>query len=349
MDRFESLTCPAPHATVDQVMLSHGGGGTSMHRLLEEVFCRAFQNAYLDQRHDAAALPVSPFRWAFTTDAFVVRPLFFPGGDIGSLAVYGTVNDLAMAGATPRYLSAAFILEEGFSLKDLQRIVASMQRAAAECGVNIVTGDTKVVDKGKGDGVYIATSGVGEIRHALDISPRAVRPGDAILVSGDLGRHGIAVIACREGLELEQSIESDCASLAAPALALLEAEVDVHCLRDMTRGGFASALNEIAGVASVGMQVDENAIPISEEVRGACELFGFDPLYVANEGRFAAIVSGNDVEKALAVLVKHAAGTVPAVVGRVTDNNPGRVVLTSAIGATRILDMLSGEQLPRIC
>jgi hydrogenase expression/formation protein HypE len=324
-----------------------------MHRLIEQVFLPAFGNPLLDTRHDAAVADLGGTRVAVTTDSYVVQPLFFPGGDIGSLAVNGTVNDLAMAGARPLYLTAGFILEEGLPMETLRRVVDSMRRAAEAAGVRIITGDTKVVDKGKGDGLFINTAGIGLVESARPIAPAQVRPGDAIILSGDLGRHGIAIMAVREGLEFETVIESDSVSVAPLVLALLAAGVDVRCLRDLTRGGLASALNEIAESAGVTMTIDERAIPVRDDVRGACELLGFDPLYVANEGRFVAFVASHDAERALAVMAAHPLGTDARVIGevgdRADDQSPAFVVMTSTIGARRIVDMLSGEQLPRIC
>jgi hydrogenase expression/formation protein HypE len=343
-----SPSCPTPIAQYERVLLAHGGGGRLMHQLLDRVFLSAFRNPWLETGHDAAVLAAGAARVAFTTDSYVVRPLFFPGGSIGTLAVNGTVNDLAMSGARPLGLSAGFIIEEGLAVETLQRVVASMQEAAAACGVPIVTGDTKVVDRGKGDGVYINTAGVGIVEHDLSIEPRSVREGDAIVLSGDIGRHGMAIMAVREGLEFESAIESDCAPLVEPVLAMVEAGVRVHCLRDITRGGLASALNEIASAARVGMTVEERRVPVREDVRGACEILGFDPMYVANEGRFIAFVPPSDAERAVEVLRRHAVAGDARVVGRVTAG-PGRVLLKSLLGATRVLDMLSGEQLPRIC
>jgi hydrogenase expression/formation protein HypE len=286
---------------------------------------------------------------AFTTDSYVVRPLFFPGGDIGSLAVNGTVNDLAMCGARPLYLSAGFILEEGLPMETLWRVTQSMRRAAAEAGVEIVTGDTKVVDQGKGDGIFINTAGVGVIERDLSISPASVRPGDAILLSGDIGRHGIAIMAAREGLSFESEITSDCAPLAGLVGALIEAGIEVHCMRDLTRGGLASALVEIAEAARVKINIDEIAIPVREDVRGACEILGFDPLYLANEGRCIAFVAPTDAERALAIMNSLPSGNGASIVGEVADVPSAVVTLKSRIGATRIVDMFAGEQLPRIC
>src|SRR5664279_907699 len=339
-----TVSCPVPITATPTVQMAHGSGGTIMHRLLDSVFLPAFANAALMAQHDSSALTINGTRLAFTTDSFVVRPLFFPGGDIGTLAINGTVNDLAMSGARPLYLSAGFILEEGLPLETLQRVVDSMQCAAEAAGVLIVTGDTKVVDKGKGDGLYINTAGIGVIEHNLTINPQSVHPGDAIILSGDVGRHGMAVMAVREGLEFESQIESDCAPLAAPVLSLLEAGIRVHCLRDLTRGGLASALVEIAQAAGLHIHIDEDAVPVCEDVRGACEILGLDPLYVANEGRFIAFVSTQAATETLAIL-----GDQARQIGVVSQSDDCLVTLKSTIGATRILDMLSGEQLPRIC
>jgi hydrogenase expression/formation protein HypE len=344
-----AASCPAPLGSTRTVSLAHGGGGRLMHQLLDRVFLSAFGNPILDARHDAAALDLGGARVAFTTDSYVVRPLFFPGGDIGTLAVNGTVNDLAMGGARPRYLSAGFILEEGLEIATLERIVASMQRAARDAGVQIVTGDTKVVDRGKGDGVFVNTAGVGIIEHDLDVRPASVRVGDAIILSGDIGRHGMAIMAVREGLEFESAIESDCASVAGPVLALLDAGIEVHCLRDLTRGGLASGLNEIAATAGVAASVDERRIPVREDVRGACEILGFDPLYVANEGRFVAFVRGDQADATVELLRAHDVSRDAAVIGRTTGGAAGVVTMRSLLGVSRVVDLLSGEQLPRIC
>ena len=339
-----TLSCPIPRIDNEKVLLAHGSGGRAMHHLLESVFMSAFANPVLALAHDGAALNINGARLAFTTDSYVVHPLFFPGGDIGMLAVNGTVNDLAMCGARPLFLSAGFILEEGLPMETLRRVVDSMKAAAATAGVQIVTGDTKVVDKGKGDGLFINTAGIGVIEHPLQIAPPHVRPGDAIIVNGDLGRHGMAIMAVREGLEFESLIESDCAPLAAPVLALLDAGIQVHCLRDLTRGGLASGLCEIAKTAHIHLHVEEAAVPVNEDVRGACEILGLDPMYVANEGRFVAFVRPGDAERTLEIL-----GGEARQIGVVGEGSDCLVTLKSAIGVTRILDMLSGEQLPRIC
>jgi hydrogenase expression/formation protein HypE len=344
-----SLSCPIPIDDYPHVLLAHGGGGTLMHQLIERMFLPAFRNPLLEARHDGAVLAPDGVRLAFTTDAYVVRPLCFPGGDIGSLAVNGTVNDLAMCGARPLCLSAAFILEEGLAMETLWRIVQSMRRAADAAGVPLVTGDTKVVDRGKGDGIFIATAGIGAISHHLTIAPASMRPGDAILLNGDIGRHGIAIMAVREGLEFEARIESDCAPLADLVGSLLRAGLEVHCLRDLTRGGLASALNEIAGAAHLGVSIDEGSIPVREDVRGACEILGFDPLYVANEGRFVCILPTGDAERALRIMRADPLGAGACLIGRVTEAASGPVTMRSRIGVSRVLDMLSGEQLPRIC
>ena len=344
-----NLVCPIPIGSYPTVLLAHGGGGRLMQQLIDHVFAPAFSNPALDARHDAAIVTVGSARLALTTDSYVVKPLFFPGGDIGSLAINGTVNDLAMAGARPLALSAGFILEEGLPIDTLTRVVASMRVAAAEAGVHIVTGDTKVVDRGKGDAVFINTAGIGVLEHDLTIGPAGVRHGDAVVLSGDIGRHGIAIMATREGLAFESAIESDCAPLVAPVLDLIAAGVQVHCLRDLTRGGLASALNEIATAGGCGISIDERAIPVREDVRGACELLGFDPLYVANEGRFVAFVPARQAETALNVLRRHAVSSGAVVIGAASDDPSRLVTIKTGIGASRVVDMLSGEQLPRIC
>ncbi len=343
------FSCPIPIADYPHVTLAHGGGGSLTHGLIEKMFAPAFSNPLLDARHDGAVFDVGGGRLALTTDSHVVSPLFFPGGDIGTLAVNGTVNDLAMCGARPLHLSVGFILEEGLAMETLWRVVQSMQCAARQAGVGIVTGDTKVVDKGKGDGVFINTSGVGVVEHALTIAPTQVEPGDAVLLSGDLGRHGIAVMAAREGLGLETTVESDCAPLAAMVLGLLEAGVAVHCLRDLTRGGLTSALVEIAQVAGAHIEIDERSIPLCAEVRSACELLGLDPLSVANEGRLIAFVPAAQAERALEIMRAHSPGEGAVRIGQVNASETGHVTMKTVIGTDRVITMLSGEQLPRIC
>jgi hydrogenase expression/formation protein HypE len=342
-------TCPIPISQYPQVMLAHGGGGQLTHQLIERLFMPAFANDALGARHDGARVDIEGCQLAFTTDSYVVRPLFFPGGDIGTLAINGTVNDLAMCGARPLYLSAGFILEEGLPMETLWRVVSSMKTAAAAGGVSLVTGDTKVVDRGKGDGLYVNTAGIGIVDYDRAIAPASVERGDAILLSGDIGRHGMAIMAVREGLQFESSIESDCAPLAEPVLALLDGGVEVHCLRDLTRGGLSSALVEIAEASGLHLHVGEADIPVREDVRGACEILGFDPMYVANEGRFVAFVNGRDAGRAVDILKRHAVCAGARVIGTVDDAPAGLVTIRSRIGATRVVDMLSGEQLPRIC
>jgi hydrogenase expression/formation protein HypE len=343
------IACPVPQDGGEVIRLAHGGGGRLMNELIARLFRKEFANAALGEEHDGAVLNVGSSRVAFTTDSYVVKPLVFPGGDIGSMAVNGTLNDLAMCGARPRWLSAGFIIEEGLQVAALERVVASMARAATEAGVRIVTGDTKVVDRGHGDGLFINTSGIGVIEHARVIAPRSVEPGDAVIVSGDLGRHGIAILSVREGLRFETTIASDCAALVRPVMALIEAGVDLHCLRDLTRGGLASALNEIAASAGVRVDIEETAVPVREDVRGACELLGLDPLHVACEGRFVAFVAERDAARALEILRGSEVARDAAIIGSVAARERGLVTLKSALGARRVLDMLSGEQLPRIC
>ncbi|MBM4125896.1 MAG: hydrogenase expression/formation protein HypE [Nitrospira sp.] len=342
-------SCPLPSSDKKTVQLAHGGGGRLMQELIQDIFVRAFHNPLLAPMHDGATWPVEKGTLAFTTDSYVVRPLFFPGGDIGSLAVHGTINDLAMCGAKPLYLSAGFILEEGLSLDVLQQVVNSMAKAAQAAGVSIVTGDTKVVDRGKGDGIFINTAGVGLVPSGVRIAPTLIQPGDAILVSGDLGSHGVAVLSVREGLTFAGNVESDSAPLHEVVGDLMGSGVDLHCMRDLTRGGLASALNELATAAKVGMSIDESAVPVLEPVRGACELLGLDPLYVANEGRFVAMVPESQAETALAVMRRHAVSSKAARIGVVTGRHAPPVILQTVLGTHRILDLLSGEQLPRIC
>jgi hydrogenase expression/formation protein HypE len=339
---------PLSHRT--EITVGHGGGGRLTQELIDRVFRPAFANPALEAQHDGALLRLPDGgRLAFTTDAHVVSPLFFPGGNIGTLAVNGTVNDLAMCGARPRWLSAGFILEEGFPIATLQRIVAAMQAAAAAAGVSIVTGDTKVVERGKGDGLYITTSGVGVIEGPRQVAPASIRAGDAVILSGDIGRHGMAIMATRAGLEFESAIESDCAPLAAPVQALLDAGLEIHCLRDLTRGGLATSLVELAESAKVAIAIDAAQVPVTELVQGACEILGLDPLYVANEGRFVCLLPAAQAERALAILRQTAPGGAPVLIGTVSAGPAGQVTQRSIIGSERIVDRLSGEQLPRIC
>ena len=342
-------TCPVPLSQYPHVLMAHGGGGKLMHQLIGKMFLSAFNNPLLETQHDSTVVEWTGKKLAFTTDSYVVRPIFFPGGDIGSMSVHGTVNDLAMSGARPLYLSSAFILEEGLPMETLWRVVCSMRDAAQHCGVQIITGDTKVVDKGKGDGLFINTAGIGIIEHEQTIAPQNVRPGDGVLVSGDLGRHGMAIMAVREGLAFESQIESDSAPVSDLVLELLRAGIEIHCLRDLTRGGLASALNEIAEAAGVKIAVEEKSVPVREDVHAACEMLGLDPLHVACEGRFVAFIAAKDVERALQILRGHAVGAASAMIGQVIESSAPLVTLKSAIGANRILDMPSGEQLPRIC
>ncbi|HKW02510.1 MAG TPA: hydrogenase expression/formation protein HypE [Vicinamibacterales bacterium] len=349
VDLSTGITCPVPVSSHTHVQLAHGGGGALTHQLIEQLFVPAFDNPALGARHDGALVQIAGATLAFTTDSYVVRPMFFPGGDIGTLAVNGTVNDLAMCGARPLFLSAGFILEEGLEMATLARVVSSMKAAASAAGVLLVTGDTKVVDRGKADGLYVNTAGVGAIEHSQVVAPASVRPGDVIVLSGDIGRHGMAVMGAREGLEFESAIESDCAPLAAPVLALLDDGIDVHCLRDLTRGGLATSLVEIAEASRCHLRIEEIAIRVREDVRGACEILGFDPLYVANEGRFVAIVPRGAADRTLRVLQAFDVTAGAAVIGVVSEAPAGLVTAGSRIGASRIIDMLTGEQLPRIC
>jgi hydrogenase expression/formation protein HypE len=345
-----TLSCPLPIVEHAAVQLAHGGGGRFMRNLIEGIFRPAFaDDGPVSPAHDSAVVEIAGGRLAMTTDTFVVRPLFFPGGDIGKLAVYGTVNDLAMSGARPLYLSAGFILEEGLPMDTLRCVVDSMAKAAREAGVRIITGDTKVVDRGKGDGIFINTAGIGLVPPGIDINPQRVGPGDVVLVSGDLGRHGMAVMSVREGLGFESELKSDCGSLAGLVEAMSAVGTDLHCLRDLTRGGLAAALNEIALDVHVGIDVEQTAIPVCEPVAAACEMLGLDPLYVANEGRLVAFVAAQSAERVLDILSRHPAAHGPAIIGRVTDSHPRCVEIRSSLGGGRILDLLSGEQMPRIC
>ena len=343
-----NLDCPL-QLPFDTIQMAHGGGGRIMHDLIESMLVPAFSNPALEARGDAAVLDLDGRTLAFTTDSFVVSPRSFPGGDIGELAVYGTVNDLACAGARPRFLSCALILEEGLALAELAHLVDSMRRAAVRCGVSIVTGDTKVVDRGKGDGVYINTAGIGLVPAGRRVGPKEVRPGDAVLVSGDLGRHGMAVLSVREGLAFDSPVVSDCAPVHLLAEALWTAGVEVHCLRDPTRGGLGAVLNEIALDSRLTLEVLEQEVPVSEPVASACELLGLDPLYLACEGRLVVFLPEPQAEAALAALRRLPEGAGAACIGHVLERGPAHVTLRTRLGTERILDLPSGAQQPRIC
>jgi hydrogenase expression/formation protein HypE len=341
--------CPIPISDYPTVLMAHGGGGKLTHQLIQKMFASLFDNEHLSALHDGAILALDGQRLAFSTDSYVVRPLFFPGGTIGELAVNGTVNDLAMCGARPLYLSCALIIEEGLPMEELWKVVVSMRDAATQAGVQLVTGDTKVVDKGKGDRLFINTSGIGIIPEGITIAPGRATPGDAIIVNGAIAEHGIAVMSVRDGLEFETPIESDTAALNGLTQKILEAGNDIHVLRDPTRGGVASVLNEIAESSNTGILIEERSLPVREPVRGACELLGLDPLYVANEGKLLAFVAPAATERVLEAMREHPLGRESVLIGHVTAEHPGVVVMKSSIGGTRVVDMLSGEQLPRIC
>jgi hydrogenase expression/formation protein HypE len=342
-------SCPLPLTHHDHIVLGHGSGGKLSAELLERVFLPAFSNPTLDKLDDQAVLQVGNARLAFTTDSFVVTPIFFPGGDIGRLAINGTVNDLAMSGARPLYLAAAFILEEGLSMDELRRIVQSMSEAAKDAGVQLVTGDTKVVNKGKGDKLFISTTGIGVVERPVNISADRAQPGDKIILSGYIGDHGMAILSQRENLDFEGVIESDCAALHTLVSDMLDVSVDIRVLRDPTRGGVATVLNEIAGRSNAGMLLRETEIPVRDTVRGACELLGLDPMYVANEGKLVAIVPADVAGAIVERMRQHALGRDARIIGQVVAENPGMVLMETEIGGTRVVDTLFGEQLPRIC
>jgi hydrogenase expression/formation protein HypE len=341
--------CPAPASRYDAIVMAHGGGGRMGADLLRRLFLPAFDNPVLSALEDQAVLNVGGARLAFTTDSFVVRPVFFPGGNIGTLAVNGTVNDLAVGGAKPLFLAAAFILEEGFPVDDLRSIVESMALACREAGVALVTGDTKVVDRGKGDKIFITTTGLGVVPEGVSLSAANARPGDKVLVSGTMGDHGMAIMSVREGLEFESAIVSDTAPLAGLAAEILRACPETRCMRDPTRGGLAATLNELAGASNVGIRIEESSVPVRPAVRGACEILGLDPLYVANEGKLAAVVPANGAPAALAAMRSHPLGRDAAVIGEIVADHPDAVTVRSPAGGERILTVPAGEQLPRIC
>jgi hydrogenase expression/formation protein HypE len=349
-------SCPLPKSQYDRILLGHGSGGMLTGELIQKVFIPAFDNNVLSRMEDQATVRIGADgnslqgqRIAFTTDSFVVRPLFFPGGDIGTLAVHGTVNDLAVGGAKPLFLSAAFILEEGLPIEDLKRIVASMKQACDESGVALVTGDTKVVDRGKGDQIFITTSGIGVVPEGRNLSIRSAQPGDKVLISGTIGDHGIAIMSVREGIEFETVLQSDSASLVSLTEAMLEACPSIRCMRDPTRGGVSSALNELADASEVGVRLTESVLPLKKEVRAACEMLGLDPLYVANEGKLITVVPPGDAEKLLQAMHAHPLGRNARIIGDIVAEHPGMVVMKSLVGGERVVTMLAGEQLPRIC
>ena len=343
------LNCPVP-LHYERIVMAHGGGGRLMQQLLDEVVQPTFNNPILEQKNDSAVLPINNANIAFTTDSYVVKPLFFPGGDIGKLAVCGTLNDLAMSGAKPLYLTCSLILEEGFAIKDLRRILGSMQETASAAGVSIVTGDTKVVEHGKADGVYINTAGVGILETEQAINAQAIRPDDVIIVNSDLGRHGLAVMLERDGFDFQHNIQSDCADVSGLVNDLLQAGVEIHCMRDLTRGGLASTLIELAITAKVHMEIRQEDLPIHNDVQSLCEILGFDPLYIANEGCFALIVPADNAEKTLKIMRNHPLGKQANIIGTVGKAaEQGMLTLKTEFGMSRVLDLLSGEQLPRIC
>ncbi|HEX3036547.1 MAG TPA: hydrogenase expression/formation protein HypE [Thermodesulfobacteriota bacterium] len=343
------LSCPLPITNYKNILLGHGSGGKLSADLTKKIFLSQFDNSYLEPLNDAAVFEVNGTRLAFTTDSYVINPIFFPGGDIGKLAVNGTVNDLSVSGAKPLYISAAFILEEGFPMEDLWKIVVSMKSACEEAGVLLVTGDTKVVNKGKGDKIFINTSGVGIVEKDVLISSVRAKPGDKVILSGSIGVHGIAIMSVREGIEFETQIQSDTAPLTSLVMDMLSISTKISCMRDPTRGGVASSLNEIASSSKVGIRIEESKIPVTREVKGACEMLGLDPLYVANEGKLIAIVNGDDAESIVEKMRTNPLGREAVIIGEVISDHPGIVFMKTKIGGTRVVDMLTGEQLPRIC
>lgn len=331
------------------ILLSHGGGGKHSNDLIEKTIFPFFSNKYLNEKHDGAIFEIDKTRFAFTTDSYVVQPLFFPGGDIGKLAINGTVNDLAMCGAKPLFISLAFIIEEGFAIEDLERILTSLSAAAKEADVQIVTGDTKVVQKGKGDKIFINTSGIGKVYDDADISPKNCKPGDAIILSGTIGEHGLAALSARENLDFETTIQSDCAPLNKMVEEIFSVSKKIKAMRDPTRGGLASALNELAASSNCGIEIVQSKIPVTEPVKNYCEILGFDPLYIANEGKMIAVVPEEDSEKILTIVKRNKFGKDAAIIGKFTATHAGVVVLQTEFGTSRVVDMITGEQLPRIC
>jgi hydrogenase expression/formation protein HypE len=344
-----NFSCPLPFDDYDKILLAHGGGGKLTNDLLEKLIVPQLSNPYLNQNHDGAIFRIGDQRFAFTTDSYVINPIFFPGGDIGELAVNGTVNDLAMCGAKPLFLSLALIIEEGLPLNDLNRIISSIKRSADRAGVLIVTGDTKVVDRGKGDKIFITTSGIGIVEENRNIAPINCLPGDKIILSGKIAEHGLAILAARDGLQFATTIVSDTQPLAELVETMFSVSKNIHMLRDPTRGGIASALNEIVKAANMGIVINENGIPVSEEVSAFCEILGFDPLYVANEGKLLAFVSAADAEIVLNAMRRHPSGKDSAVIGEVIAGHPKKVIMKTLMRTSRIIDMMTGEQLPRIC
>lgn len=348
-EKVVSSQCPIPKSEYEQVLLAHGGGGKLSNQLIEKLIIPQLGNEMLNSLHDGAVLNFGNLKLAFSTDSFVVDPIFFPGGNIGDLAVNGTINDLVCCGATPLYLSLGFIIEEGFEMDEFWKVIQSIKQASEEAGVQIVTGDTKVVEKGKGDKIFINTTGIGIIENGLDISPNNMQPGDKIILNGTIADHGIAILSKRSGLEFETSIESDTAALNGLVKDILSRSHKIRVMRDPTRGGLASTLNELAGSSQKGILLHEDHIPVKEEVKGACELLGLDPLYIANEGKIMMVVAESEAEEVLMLMKKHPLGKEASIIGEVTSTNPGMVHLRTELGSTRIVDMISGEQLPRIC
>jgi hydrogenase expression/formation protein HypE len=343
------FNCAVP-LQYDSIVMAHGGGGRLMQQLLENIIRPAFNNQILNQNHDSAVFTVNGSKLAFTTDSYVIKPLFFPGGDIGKLAVCGTLNDLAMSGAKPLYLTCSLIIEEGLPLADLQRIIKSMQQTAEQAGVSIVTGDTKVVENGKGDGVFINTAGIGIVEHPIDVNAASIQPGDSIIINSDLARHGIAVMLERDGLNFAHNIESDCADLSGLVQHLIKSDIEIHCMRDLTRGGLAAGLIELASTAQHHFDVIEDSLPVKPDVKSACDILGFDPLYIANEGAFILFIPETQTELTLSILRNHALGQQACCIGQVKSTHAqGMVTLQTTLGVSRMLDLLSGEQLPRIC